>query len=169
MSFCRLLLVGGCESGEDGASKATRSGLTAWRALSSSPHYKQVTSYEDDVRLVRLPHTDIFTNALMLCPNTHIFCVRTRRKASSGFPALDSFPDREMKRYESASLPLRIIQAPDCCVCCSGRRVSYEFEPWRPPAGCHPLLWTPVCLGHPLFQTEGVMETGPTGTHLNRF
>uniref|UniRef100_A0A8C8DVP0 NBAS subunit of NRZ tethering complex n=1 Tax=Oryzias sinensis TaxID=183150 RepID=A0A8C8DVP0_9TELE len=47
----RLLLVGGCESGEDGASKATSSGLTAWRALSSSPHYKQVTTYEDDVRL----------------------------------------------------------------------------------------------------------------------
>uniref|UniRef100_A0A8C6MLY0 NBAS subunit of NRZ tethering complex n=1 Tax=Nothobranchius furzeri TaxID=105023 RepID=A0A8C6MLY0_NOTFU len=45
----RLLLIGGCESGDDGASKASRSGITAWRALSSSPHYKQVTSYEDDV------------------------------------------------------------------------------------------------------------------------
>uniref|UniRef100_A0A3P9LQ30 NBAS subunit of NRZ tethering complex n=1 Tax=Oryzias latipes TaxID=8090 RepID=A0A3P9LQ30_ORYLA len=62
----RLLLVGGCESGEDGASKATRSGLTAWRALSSSPHYKQVTSYEDDVRLnqkkglIRIPSFRFF-------------------------------------------------------------------------------------------------------------
>uniref|UniRef100_A0A3B3DQK4 NBAS subunit of NRZ tethering complex n=1 Tax=Oryzias melastigma TaxID=30732 RepID=A0A3B3DQK4_ORYME len=46
----RLLLVGGCESGDAGASKASRCGLTAWRALSSSPHYKQVTSYEDDVQ-----------------------------------------------------------------------------------------------------------------------
>ncbi|XP_029604602.1 neuroblastoma-amplified sequence [Salmo trutta] len=44
----RLLLVGGCESGVDDASRATRCGLTAWRALSGSPHYKQVTSYEDD-------------------------------------------------------------------------------------------------------------------------
>uniref|UniRef100_A0A8C6NZ23 NBAS subunit of NRZ tethering complex n=1 Tax=Nothobranchius furzeri TaxID=105023 RepID=A0A8C6NZ23_NOTFU len=49
----RLLLIGGCESGDDGASKASRSGITAWRALSSSPHYKQVTSYEDDVSPVR--------------------------------------------------------------------------------------------------------------------
>uniref|UniRef100_A0AAZ3QC43 Neuroblastoma-amplified sequence n=1 Tax=Oncorhynchus tshawytscha TaxID=74940 RepID=A0AAZ3QC43_ONCTS len=40
----RLLLVGGCESGVDDASRATRCGLTAWRALSGSPHYKQVTS-----------------------------------------------------------------------------------------------------------------------------
>lgn len=45
----RLLLVGGCESGDDGTSKASCCGITAWRALSGSPHYKQVTSYEDDV------------------------------------------------------------------------------------------------------------------------
>ncbi|XP_040920271.1 neuroblastoma-amplified sequence isoform X1 [Toxotes jaculatrix] len=45
----RLLLVGGCESGDDSASKASCCGITAWRALSGSPHYKQVTSYEDDV------------------------------------------------------------------------------------------------------------------------
>uniref|UniRef100_A0A8C5NA09 Neuroblastoma-amplified sequence n=1 Tax=Gouania willdenowi TaxID=441366 RepID=A0A8C5NA09_GOUWI len=45
----RLLLVGGCESGDDSASKACCCGITAWRALSGSPHYKQVTSYEDDV------------------------------------------------------------------------------------------------------------------------
>uniref|UniRef100_A0A3Q3AG74 NBAS subunit of NRZ tethering complex n=1 Tax=Kryptolebias marmoratus TaxID=37003 RepID=A0A3Q3AG74_KRYMA len=49
----RLLLIGGCESGADGASKASCSGITAWRALSSSPHYKQVTSYEDDISPVR--------------------------------------------------------------------------------------------------------------------
>ncbi|XP_047429612.1 NBAS subunit of NRZ tethering complex [Mugil cephalus] len=46
----RLLLVGGCESGDDTTSKASCCGITAWRALSGSPHYKQVTSYEDDVR-----------------------------------------------------------------------------------------------------------------------
>ncbi|KAK9531668.1 hypothetical protein VZT92_011078 [Zoarces viviparus] len=45
----RLLLVGGCESGDDCMSKASCYGITAWRALSGSPHYKQVTSYEDDV------------------------------------------------------------------------------------------------------------------------
>ncbi|XP_037607505.1 neuroblastoma-amplified sequence [Sebastes umbrosus] len=45
----RLLLVGGCESGDDCTSKASCYGITAWRALSGSPHYKQVTSYEDDV------------------------------------------------------------------------------------------------------------------------
>ncbi|XP_044025735.1 neuroblastoma-amplified sequence [Siniperca chuatsi] len=45
----RLLLVGGCESGDDSMSKASCCGITAWRTLSGSPHYKQVTSYEDDV------------------------------------------------------------------------------------------------------------------------
>ncbi|KAM3861566.1 NBAS subunit of NRZ tethering complex [Diretmus argenteus] len=45
----RLLLVGGCESGGDSTSKASRCGITAWRTLSGSPHYKQVTSYEDDI------------------------------------------------------------------------------------------------------------------------
>ncbi|XP_047243058.1 NBAS subunit of NRZ tethering complex isoform X3 [Girardinichthys multiradiatus] len=44
----RLLLVGGCESGDNDASKASCSGITAWRVLSGSPHYKQVTSYVDD-------------------------------------------------------------------------------------------------------------------------
>ncbi|KAF3849780.1 hypothetical protein F7725_019499 [Dissostichus mawsoni] len=44
-----LLLVGGCESGDDCTSKASCYGITAWRTLSGSPHYKQVTSYEDDV------------------------------------------------------------------------------------------------------------------------
>ncbi|KAM9782609.1 NBAS subunit of NRZ tethering complex [Neosynchiropus ocellatus] len=47
----RLLLVGGCESGGDSTSKASSYGVTAWRALSGSPHYKQVTSYEDDVSM----------------------------------------------------------------------------------------------------------------------
>ncbi|NWX96029.1 NBAS protein, partial [Nothoprocta ornata] len=46
----RLLLVGGCETDEDGVSKATGCGLTAWRVLSGSPHYKLVTNYEDDIR-----------------------------------------------------------------------------------------------------------------------
>ncbi|XP_056125295.1 NBAS subunit of NRZ tethering complex isoform X1 [Rhinichthys klamathensis goyatoka] len=45
----RLLLVGGCESGDIGVSRASRCGITAWRVLSGSPHYKQVTSYEDDI------------------------------------------------------------------------------------------------------------------------
>ncbi|KAL2082096.1 hypothetical protein ACEWY4_021914 [Coilia grayii] len=45
----RLLLVGGCESNDEGSTRATRCGLTAWRLLSGQPHYKQVTSYEDDV------------------------------------------------------------------------------------------------------------------------
>ncbi|KAJ3607275.1 hypothetical protein NHX12_026786, partial [Muraenolepis orangiensis] len=37
----RLLLVGGCESGDESVSKASGCGITAWRALSGSPHYKQ--------------------------------------------------------------------------------------------------------------------------------
>ncbi|XP_028823791.1 NBAS subunit of NRZ tethering complex isoform X2 [Denticeps clupeoides] len=45
----RMLLIGGCESDADDASRATRCGITAWRLLSGQPHYKQVTSYEDDV------------------------------------------------------------------------------------------------------------------------
>ncbi|XP_051954373.1 NBAS subunit of NRZ tethering complex [Xyrauchen texanus] len=44
----RLLLLGGCESGDSLVSRASRCGITAWRVLSGSPHYKQVTSYEDD-------------------------------------------------------------------------------------------------------------------------
>ncbi|XP_067400847.1 NBAS subunit of NRZ tethering complex isoform X2 [Emydura macquarii macquarii] len=44
----RLLLVGGCETDEDGVFKATRCGISAWRVLSGSPHYKQVNSYKDD-------------------------------------------------------------------------------------------------------------------------
>ncbi|XP_075057514.1 NBAS subunit of NRZ tethering complex isoform X2 [Mixophyes fleayi] len=45
----RLLLVGGSATNEDGVSKATQWGLSAWRVLSGSPHYKQVTNYKDDV------------------------------------------------------------------------------------------------------------------------
>ncbi|XP_061667900.1 NBAS subunit of NRZ tethering complex isoform X2 [Syngnathoides biaculeatus] len=45
----RLLLVAGSDSGDEGSSKASSCGLTAWRALSGSPHYKQVTSFEDDI------------------------------------------------------------------------------------------------------------------------
>lgn len=52
--FCRLLLVGGCETDEDGVSKATACGISAWRVLSGSPHYKQVTSYEDDIKTVSI-------------------------------------------------------------------------------------------------------------------
>ncbi|XP_010124939.1 PREDICTED: neuroblastoma-amplified sequence-like, partial [Chlamydotis macqueenii] len=48
-----LLLVGGCETDEDGVSKATGCGISAWRVLSGSPHYKQVTNYEDDIRTVQ--------------------------------------------------------------------------------------------------------------------
>uniref|UniRef100_A0A8D3CQG5 NBAS subunit of NRZ tethering complex n=1 Tax=Scophthalmus maximus TaxID=52904 RepID=A0A8D3CQG5_SCOMX len=43
----RLLLVGGCESGDDSPSKASCRGITAWRSLSGSPHYKQVTIHLD--------------------------------------------------------------------------------------------------------------------------
>ncbi|XP_069584214.1 NBAS subunit of NRZ tethering complex [Ranitomeya imitator] len=45
----RLLLVGGSETNEDGVSEAAQCGLTSWRVLSGSPHYKQVTNYKDDV------------------------------------------------------------------------------------------------------------------------
>uniref|UniRef100_A0A4W6EIV0 NBAS subunit of NRZ tethering complex n=1 Tax=Lates calcarifer TaxID=8187 RepID=A0A4W6EIV0_LATCA len=62
----RLLLVGGCESGDDSTSKASCCGITAWRALSGSPHYKQVTSYEDDVNPVRRPHTHAHVHARTL-------------------------------------------------------------------------------------------------------
>uniref|UniRef100_H2UU11 NBAS subunit of NRZ tethering complex n=1 Tax=Takifugu rubripes TaxID=31033 RepID=H2UU11_TAKRU len=63
----RLLLVGGCESGDDGTSKASSCGITAWRTLSGSPHYKQVTSNEEDVGLsqkrgfLRLPSFRLFS------------------------------------------------------------------------------------------------------------
>uniref|UniRef100_A0A7N8WRD2 NBAS subunit of NRZ tethering complex n=1 Tax=Mastacembelus armatus TaxID=205130 RepID=A0A7N8WRD2_9TELE len=53
----RLLLVGGCELGDNSISKASCCGITAWRSLSGSPYYKQVTSYEDDLNTVRPPHT----------------------------------------------------------------------------------------------------------------
>lgn len=45
----RLLLVGGCESGDSDVSRASRCGITAWRVLSGSAHHKQVISYEDDI------------------------------------------------------------------------------------------------------------------------
>ncbi|KAM9497126.1 NBAS subunit of NRZ tethering complex isoform 1-T1 [Clarias gariepinus] len=63
----RMLLVGGCRSDEGAASMAARCGITAWRVLSGSPHYKQVTSYEDDVLgsqrrgLFRMPTFRLFS------------------------------------------------------------------------------------------------------------
>uniref|UniRef100_A0A674N5V0 NBAS subunit of NRZ tethering complex n=1 Tax=Takifugu rubripes TaxID=31033 RepID=A0A674N5V0_TAKRU len=60
----RLLLVGGCESGDDGTSKASSCGITAWRTLSGSPHYKQVTSNEEDVGLVRGRNDGVFRMSL---------------------------------------------------------------------------------------------------------
>ncbi|CAL8393443.1 unnamed protein product [Gadus morhua 'NCC'] len=45
----RLLLVGGCEAGDESVPMASGCGITAWRALSGAPHYKQVTSYEEHV------------------------------------------------------------------------------------------------------------------------
>ncbi|XP_063170753.1 NBAS subunit of NRZ tethering complex [Candoia aspera] len=51
----RLLIIGGCEVDDDGAgvSKASNYGLSIWRVLSGSPYYKQVTNYEDDVRIAK--------------------------------------------------------------------------------------------------------------------
>ncbi|CAO2605019.1 NBAS subunit of NRZ tethering complex [Lemmus lemmus] len=51
----RLLLVGGCETTELGISKASSCGLSAWRVLSGSPYYKQVTSSGD--RVTEVPKT----------------------------------------------------------------------------------------------------------------
>ncbi|XP_045700376.1 neuroblastoma-amplified sequence isoform X3 [Phyllostomus hastatus] len=48
----RLLLVGGCASAEGGPSRASRCGLSAWRVLSGSPHYKQVTHGGDGATAV---------------------------------------------------------------------------------------------------------------------
>nr|XP_060503222.1 NBAS subunit of NRZ tethering complex [Panthera onca] len=48
----RLLLVGGCETAEVGISKASSYGLSAWRVLSGSPYYKQVTNGGDRVTAV---------------------------------------------------------------------------------------------------------------------
>ncbi|XP_014445107.1 neuroblastoma-amplified sequence isoform X2 [Tupaia chinensis] len=48
----RLLLVGGCQTAEVGTSKASSCGLSAWRVLSGSPYYKQVTSGGDTVTTV---------------------------------------------------------------------------------------------------------------------
>ncbi|XP_058144004.1 NBAS subunit of NRZ tethering complex [Dasypus novemcinctus] len=50
--YHRLLLVGGCESTEVGVSKASSCGLSAWRVLSGSPYYKQVTNGGDKVTAV---------------------------------------------------------------------------------------------------------------------
>uniref|UniRef100_A0A663MSE3 NBAS subunit of NRZ tethering complex n=1 Tax=Athene cunicularia TaxID=194338 RepID=A0A663MSE3_ATHCN len=58
----RLLLVGGCETDEDGVSKAAGCGISAWRVLSGSPHYKQVTNYEDDIRTVSIGLLRILIN-----------------------------------------------------------------------------------------------------------
>ncbi|GAA6070910.1 NBAS subunit of NRZ tethering complex isoform X1, partial [Tachysurus ichikawai] len=63
----RLLLVGGCRSDEGSTSTAARWGITAWRVLSGSPHYKHITSYEDDVLasqrrgLFRMPTFRLFS------------------------------------------------------------------------------------------------------------
>ncbi|XP_037669373.1 neuroblastoma-amplified sequence isoform X2 [Choloepus didactylus] len=51
----RLLLVGGCETAEVGISKASSCGLSAWRVLSGSPYYKQVTNGGD--RVTPVPKT----------------------------------------------------------------------------------------------------------------
>ncbi|XP_060222000.1 NBAS subunit of NRZ tethering complex isoform X3 [Meriones unguiculatus] len=51
----RLLLVGGCETAELGISKASSCGLSAWRVLSGSPYYKQVTNGGD--RVTEVPKT----------------------------------------------------------------------------------------------------------------
>ncbi|XP_006880730.1 PREDICTED: neuroblastoma-amplified sequence-like [Elephantulus edwardii] len=51
----RLLLVGGCETTEPGTSKASMCGLSAWRVLSGSPYYKQVTNGGD--RVIAVPKT----------------------------------------------------------------------------------------------------------------
>ncbi|XP_006910303.1 neuroblastoma-amplified sequence isoform X1 [Pteropus alecto] len=48
----RLLLVGGCETAGVGISKASSCGLSAWRVLSGSPYYKQVTNGGDTVTAV---------------------------------------------------------------------------------------------------------------------
>ncbi|KAM7078156.1 NBAS subunit of NRZ tethering complex isoform 2-T2 [Molossus nigricans] len=51
----RLLLVGGCETADVGRWKASSSGLSAWRALSGSPYYKQVAEGGD--RAAAVPAT----------------------------------------------------------------------------------------------------------------
>ncbi|XP_077593113.1 NBAS subunit of NRZ tethering complex isoform X2 [Stigmatopora nigra] len=62
----RLLLVAGRPTGDDGGSEAGSCGLSAWRALSASPHYKQVTGYQDDVHpsqkrnFLRMPGLRLF-------------------------------------------------------------------------------------------------------------
>uniref|UniRef100_U3FS09 Neuroblastoma-amplified sequence n=1 Tax=Callithrix jacchus TaxID=9483 RepID=U3FS09_CALJA len=48
----RLLLVGGCETAEVGVSKASSCGLSAWRVLSGSPYYKQVSNGRERVTAV---------------------------------------------------------------------------------------------------------------------
>ncbi|XP_053443844.1 NBAS subunit of NRZ tethering complex isoform X2 [Nycticebus coucang] len=52
LPLLRLLLVGGCETVEVGMSKASSCGLSAWRVLSGSPYYKQVTNSGDKVTVV---------------------------------------------------------------------------------------------------------------------
>ena len=54
--FSRLLLVGGCETAEVGISKASSYGLSAWRVLSGSPYYKQVTNGGDRVTAVSISY-----------------------------------------------------------------------------------------------------------------
>ncbi|XP_050401138.2 NBAS subunit of NRZ tethering complex [Patella vulgata] len=46
----KLLLVGGLGVSErETSSKATQEGITAWRILSDTPHYKLVTDYSEDI------------------------------------------------------------------------------------------------------------------------
>lgn len=54
-----LLYVGGSGQNDDGVSVATREGLTAWRILSDSPHYKLVTDYSEDLSKVHVYNTYI--------------------------------------------------------------------------------------------------------------
>ena len=54
-----LLLVGGQgedEEEEDGEPPcASQHGISAWRLLSDTPHYKMVTDYEHDLKMVSSP------------------------------------------------------------------------------------------------------------------
>uniref|UniRef100_A0A8C0UQH5 NBAS subunit of NRZ tethering complex n=1 Tax=Cyanistes caeruleus TaxID=156563 RepID=A0A8C0UQH5_CYACU len=70
----RLLLVGGCETDEDGVSKAAGCGISAWRILSGSPHYKQVTIGGDPQKaLTPTPGTAHDTLSHIMCPRDGVF------------------------------------------------------------------------------------------------
>ena len=60
-----ILLIGGAadpdpDTGEIIAPSAVQCGLTAWRMLSGSPHYKLVTDYEHDVGMVSPLHNIVW-------------------------------------------------------------------------------------------------------------